>query len=385
MSCYLFNKNFSLIYSSDKDEAKWRRAIDSPSARGSDTKLKKTDAGDSKRKKERSRESKATENSGQVFKSPVTHDKEQVNPKGKREIASAHVSGKSSSRHAASNQPSSKDLEKKRQELVSRRSLTEDCRRTPAKDDCSTEKLQEKKRKPMKRTLSPELHAEPKRRDVNNMTKVAHADCNSEVQKEMLVGKSSKKFDQTVGAQSYRGKTVNDNSKEALPVVKHVDSGSKLKLLEDISPKKQDHVQLGNVLGEILKEKRPSFGGPTAKVSFKIPMKASAVKVRTNTNMFNVHSSDSSTQCSTQPSLPGSTPSKRKYFIAQQQVQRPKEVLLKTSHKPSSLCPSRPSYVSHQVQQVHTDKTREVSIQSNTSCNAQNVSVLCLGHLHLFI
>lgn len=359
---------------SDKDEAKWRRAIDSPSARGSDTKLKKTDAGDSKRKKERSRESKATENSGQVFKSPVTHDKEQVNPKGKREIASAHVSGKSSSRHAASNQPSSKDLEKKRQELVSRRSLTEDCRRTPAKDDCSTEKLQEKKRKPMKRTLSPELHAEPKRRDVNNMTKVAHADCNSEVQKEMLVGKSSKKFDQTVGAQSYRGKTVNDNSKEALPVVKHVDSGSKLKLLEDISPKKQDHVQLGNVLGEILKEKRPSFGGPTAKVSFKIPMKASAVKVRTNTNMFNVHSSDSSTQCSTQPSLPGSTPSKRKYFIAQQQVQRPKEVLLKTSHKPSSLCPSRPSYVSHQVQQVHTDKTREVSIQSNTSCNAQNIT-----------
>lgn len=368
------HKHHHRYVSSDKDEAKWRRAIDSPSARGSDTKLKKTDAGDSKRKKERSRESKATENSGQVFKSPVTHDKEQVNPKGKREIASAHVSGKSSSRHAASNQPSSKDLEKKRQELVSRRSLTEDCRRTPAKDDCSTEKLQEKKRKPMKRTLSPELHAEPKRRDVNNMTKVAHADCNSEVQKEMLVGKSSKKFDQTVGAQSYRGKTVNDNSKEALPVVKHVDSGSKLKLLEDISPKKQDHVQLGNVLGEILKEKRPSFGGPTAKVSFKIPMKASAVKVRTNTNMFNVHSSDSSTQCSTQPSLPGSTPSKRKYFIAQQQVQRPKEVLLKTSHKPSSLCPSRPSYVSHQVQQVHTDKTREVSIQSNTSCNAQNIT-----------
>ncbi|KAK7133673.1 hypothetical protein R3I94_015514 [Phoxinus phoxinus] len=365
---------------SDKDEAKWRRAIDSPSARGFDTKLKKTDAGDSKRKKERSRESKVTENSRPVFKSPVTHDKEQVNLKGKREMASAHVSGKSSSRHAGSNQPSSKDLEKKRRELVSRRSATEDFRRTPAKDDCSTEKLQEKKRKPMKRTLSPELHAEPKRRDVNKPntntnTKVAHAECNSEVQKEMLVGRISKKFDQTVGAQSSRGKTVDDNSKEALPVVKHVNSGSKLKLLEDISPKKkQDHVQLGNVPGEILKEKRPSFGDPTAKVSFKIPMKASAVKVRTNTNMFNVHSSDGSTQCSTQPSLPGSIPSKRKYFIAQQLEPRPKEVLPQTSHKPSSLCPSHPSYVSHQVQQVHTDKTREVSIQRNTSCKALNIT-----------
>ncbi|CAM4689827.1 unnamed protein product [Leuciscus chuanchicus] len=359
---------------SDKDEAKWRRAIDSPSARGFDTKLKKTDAGDSKRKKERSRESKATVNSRPVFKSPVTHYTEQVNPKGKHEIASAHVSGKSSSRHAGSNQPSSKDLEKKRQELVSRRSSSEDCRRTPAKDDCSTEKLQEKKRKPMKRTLSPELHAEPKRRDVNNITKVAQADFNSEVQKEMLVGKSSKKFDQSVGAESSCGKTVNDNSKEALTVVKHVNSGSKLKLLEAISPKKQDHVQLGNVPGEILKEKRPSFGGPTAKVSFKIPMKASAVKVWTNKNMFNVHSSDSSTQCSTQPSLPGSTPPKRKYFITQQQVQKPKEVLPQTSQKLPSLCPSPPSYVSHQVQQVHTDKTREVSIQSNTSCKAQNIT-----------
>ncbi|XP_077076654.1 transcriptional protein SWT1 isoform X1 [Siphateles boraxobius] len=363
------HKHHHRYVSSDKDEAKWRRAIDSPSARGFDTKLKKTDAGDSKRKKERSRESKATENSRPVFKSPVTYDKEQVNPKGNHEIASAHVSGKSSSRHAGSTQPSSKDLEKKRQELVSRRSAAEDCRRTPAKDDGSTEKLQEKQRKPMKRTFSPELHAEPKRRDVNKMTKVAHADCNSEVQKEILVDRSSKKLDQTVGAQSSRGKTVNDNSKEALPVVKH--SGSKLKLLEDISPKKQDHVQLSNVPGEILKEKRPSFGGPTAKVSFKIPMKASAVKVRTNANMFNVHSSDSSTQCSTQPSLPGSTPSKRKYFIAQQQVQRPKEILLQTSHKLSSLCPSRPSDVSHQV---HTDKTREVLIQSNTSCRAQNIT-----------
>ncbi|KAG1963714.1 transcriptional protein SWT1 isoform X1 [Pimephales promelas] len=366
------HKHHHQYVSSDKDEAKWRRAVDSASARGVDTKLKKTDAGDNKRKKEKSRESKETENSRPVFKSPVTHDKEQVNPKGKHEIASAHVSGKSSSKHAGLNQPSSKDLEKKRKELVSRRrSATEDCRRTPAKDDCSTEKLQEKKRKPMKRTLSPELHAEPKRRDDKNMTKVAHADCSSEVQKVMLVSRSFKKFNQTVGAQSSCGKTVNDNSKEALPVVKHVNSGSKLKLLEEISPKKQDHVQLDNVPGENLKEKRPSFGGLTANVSFKIPMKATAVKVRTNTN---VHSSDSSTQCSPQPNLPSSTPSKRKYFVTQQQVQKPKEVLPQTSHRPSSLWPSHPSYISHQVQQVHTDKTREVSIQSNTSCKAQNIT-----------
>ncbi|KAK9956644.1 hypothetical protein ABG768_014363 [Culter alburnus] len=362
---------------SDKDEAKGKRAIDSLSTRGFDKKLKKTDAGDSKRKKESSRESKAPENSRPVFKSHVTHDKEQVNPKGKHENASTHVSGKSSSRHARSNQPSSKDLEKKRQELVSRRSAPEDLWRTPAKDDCFPEKLQEKRRKPTKRPLSPELHAEPKRKDVKNMTNAAHADCHSEIQKEMrkkLVGRRSMKFDQTVCAQGSGGKTVNENSKEALPVVKHVNSGSKLKLLEDISPKKQDHIQLGNTPGVILGEKKPSFGGPTAKVSFKIPMKASAVKVRTNTDMCNVHSSDSSSQSSTQVSLPGSTPSKHKFFISQQQVQRPQEVFSQASHKPSSLCSSRPSYVSHQVQQVHTDKTREVSMPSNTSCEAQNIT-----------
>lgn len=367
-----------MIYSSDKDETKGKRAIDSPSTRGFDKKLKKTAAGDSKRKKESSRESKAPESSRPVFKSHVTHDKEQVNPKGKHENASAHVSGKSYSRHAGSNQPSSKDLEKKRQELVSRRFESEDLWRTPAKDDCFPEKLQEKRRKPTKRPLSPELHAEPKRKDVKNMTNAAHADCHSEVQKEMrkkLVGRRSMKFDQTVGAQGSGDKTVNENSKEALPVVKHVNSGSKLKFLEDISPKKQDHVQLGNAPGVILGEKSPFFGGPTAKVSFKIPMKASAVKVRTNTDMCKVLSSDSSTQSSTQASLPGSTPSKRKFFISQQQVQRPQEVFSQASNKPSSLCSSRPSYVSHQVQQVHTDKTREVSMPSNTSCEAQNVSL----------
>lgn len=367
-----------MIYSSDKDEAKGKRAIESSSTRGLDKKLKKTDAGDSKRKKESSRESKAPENSTTVFKSHVTRDKEQVNPKRKHENASTHVSGKSSSRHTGSNQPSSEDLEKKRQELVSRRSAPEDLWRTPAKDDCFPEKLQEKRRKPMKRPLSPELHAEPKRKDVKNMTNAAHTDCHSEVQKEMrkkLVGRRSMKFEQTVGAQGSGGKTVNLNSKEALPVVKHVNSGSKLKLLEDISPKKQDHVQLGNKPGVILEEKKPSFGGPTAKVSFKIPMKASAVKVRTNTDMCNVHSSDSSTQSYTQVSFPGSTPSKSNFFISKQQVPRPQEVFSQASHKPSPLCSSRPSYVSHQVQQAHTDKTREVSMPSNTSCEAQNVSL----------
>ncbi|XP_067273859.1 transcriptional protein SWT1 [Pseudorasbora parva] len=360
--------------SSDKHEAKGRRAIDSPSTRGFDTKLKKTDSGDSKRKKHRSQESKATENSRPVFKSAVTHDKEQVNPKRKHENAITHVSGKSSSRDSTSNQPSSKDLEKKRQELVLRRSALEDPRRTPAKDDCSPEKLQEKKRKPVKRALSPVLHVEPKRTDVINMKNLAPAVCNSEVQKETrkkLV--SRKKLEQTVGAQSSCVKTVNDNSKEALPVVKPVNSGSKLKLLEDISPKKQDHLQLGNAPGVNLGEKRPCFGGPTAKIRFKIPMKACAVKVRTNTDTCNVHFSDSSTQGSTQPPLPVSTPSKRTLYISQQQVQRPREVS-QTSLIPSSLCSSNPSYVPHQVQQGHTDKTREVSIPSNTSCKAQKIT-----------
>lgn len=365
-----------LICSSDKDDAKGRRAVDSPSPRGFDKKLKKTDARDSKRKKERSLERKAPENSRPVFKSPVTHDKEQVNPKGKHEKASAHAS----SRHAGPHQPSSQDLEKKRQELVSRRSAPENPSRTPAKNDCFPEKLQEKSRKPTKRPLSPELHAEPKQKDVKYMTNVAHADSYSEVQKEMrkkLVGNRSKKFVQTVGAQSSNAKTLNDDSKEALPVVKHVNSGTKVKLLEEFSPKKHDHVQTGNAPGVILREKRPSFGGPTSNISFKIPMKASAVKVRTNTDMCNVHFSESSIQSSTQAYLTGSTPSKRKLFISQRQVQRPQEVFSQASHKPSSLCSSRPSYVSHQVQQVHPDKTREVLMPSNTSCKAQNLSVLC--------
>ncbi len=373
-----------MICSSDKDRAKERRATDPTSTRGFEGGFKKAKVRDSKRREERSRESQTTENSRPVFKSPVTHEKEQVNPKGKHEKASAHISGRSSSRHAATNQPSSKELEKKRQELVSRRSTAEYPRRTPAKDDCSPEKPQEKRKKLMKRPLSPELHAEPKRRDIKNMTSATHAESHSEVQKgtkKTLVVRRSKKIDHNVGAQSSQG-----NSKEALPVVKHV--GSKLKLQDDISPKKQDHVQLGNVPGVVLGEKRPSLGGPTANVSFKILKKVTAFKAWTNTDVCNVNSSDSRTQSTAQPSFPDSTPSKHKFLISQQQGQRLQEVSAQTSHKPSSLSSSHISSRSHSrpvqaVQQTHTDKTREVTTPSNTSCKVQQVSVLRLDQLHL--
>ncbi|KAF4099658.1 transcriptional protein SWT1 isoform X2 [Onychostoma macrolepis] len=361
--------------SSDKDRAKERRATDPTSTRGFEGGFKKAKVRDSKSREERSRESQTTENSRPVFKSPVTHEKELVNPKGKHEKASAHISGRSSSRHAATNQPSSKELEKKRQELVSRRSTAEYSRWTPAKDDRSPEKPQEKRWKPMKRPLSPELHAEPKRSDIKNMTSAAHAESHSEVQKgkkSSLVARRSKKIDHNVGAPSSQG-----NSKEALPVVKHV--GSKLKL-EDISPKKQDRVQLGNVPGVVLGEKRPSLGGPTANVSFKILKKVNAVKAWSNTDVCNVNSSDSRTQSTAQSSFPDSTPSKHKFLISQLQGQRLQEVSAQTSHKPSSLSLSHISSRSHSrpvqtVQHAHTDKTREVTTPSSTSYKVQHVTL----------
>ncbi|XP_016146065.1 transcriptional protein SWT1 isoform X2 [Sinocyclocheilus grahami] len=358
--------------SSGQDKAKERRATDSTSTRGFEGRFKKTEVRDRKSREERSRESQATENSRPVFKSPVTHEKEQLNPKRKHENASPHISGRSSSRHAATNQPSSNELEKKRRELVSRRSTAEYPRWIPAKDDCPSEKLQEKRRKLVKRPLSPELHAEPKRRDIKNMTNAAHAESHSEVQKEMrktLEARRYKKINRNVGAQS-----SHNNSKEALPVVKHVDSGSKLKLQEDISPKKQEHVHLGNVPDVFLGEKRPSLGGPTVNVSFKIPKKASAVKAWTNTDVCNVNSADSRTQSTAQPSFPGSTPSKHKFLISQQQGQRLQEVSAQTSHKPTALSSSHLSSISHQVQQAHADKTREVTTPNNTSCKVQHVT-----------
>ncbi|KAL0164842.1 hypothetical protein M9458_040595, partial [Cirrhinus mrigala] len=334
--------------------------------RGFERTFKKTEVRERKSREERSQESQATEKSRPVFKSPVTHEKEQANHKGKYENAVSQISGRISSRHAATIQPSSKELEKKRQELVSRRSTAEHLTRTSAKDDCSSEKLQEKSRKLMKRRLSPELHAESKRRDVKDTTNAAHAESHSEVQKEMrktLVARRSTKLHHNVGAQSSQ-----DNSKEVLPVVKHVDSASKLKLQDDILPKKQKHVQLGNVPGVILGEKSTSFGGPRANVSFRIPKKASAVKAGANTDVCNVNSLASRTQNTAQPSFPDSTPSKHKFLVSQQQGQKLQEVSVQTSHKPSPLCLSNLMSVSHQVQQAQTDKTREVTTPSNTSC-----------------
>ncbi|KAK2884070.1 hypothetical protein Q8A67_017707 [Cirrhinus molitorella] len=350
-------------HSSDKEKAKERRATDSTSTRGFEGRFKKTEVRDHKSTEQKSRESQAAEKSRPVFKCPVTHKKEKANPEGKHENASPQISGRSSSRHAATNQPSSKEFEKKRQELVSRRSTPEHPRHTPAKDVCSPGELQEKRRKLMKRRMSPELHAEPKQKHIKDMTNAAHAESHSEVQKEIrktLVARRSNKSNHNVGAQSFQ-----DNSKKALPVVKPVDSGSKLKLQEDISPKKQKHVQLGNVPGVILPEKRPSFGGPTVNVSFKIPKKSSAVKAGANTDVCNVNTSTSRTQSNAQPSFPGSKG---------QQGQMIQEVSAQTSHKPSSVCLSHLSSVSHQVQQAQTDKAREVTMLSNTSCKIQNVT-----------
>ncbi|XP_052391471.1 transcriptional protein SWT1 isoform X1 [Carassius gibelio] len=358
--------------SSDQDKAKEMRAKYSTSPRGFEGRFKKTEVSDSKSREERSRESQATENFRPVFKSTVTHEKEQLNPKRKHENLSPNISGSSSTRHAATNQPSSKELEKKRRELVSRRSTAECPRRIPAKDEYPPEKLQEKRRKLMKRPLSPELHAEPRRRDIKYMTNAAHAESHSEVQKEMrktLMATRCKKINPNVDTQRSHNKP-----KEALPVVKHEESGSKLKSQEDVSPKKPEHVQLGNEPGVNLGEKRTSLGGPTAKVSFKIPKKASAVKAWTNTNVCNVNSSEGRTQSTTQPSFPGSTPSKHTYLITQQQGQRPQKVSAQTSHKPTSLSSSHLSSISHQVQEAHTDKTREVTTPNNTSCNVQHVT-----------
>ncbi|XP_050994848.1 transcriptional protein SWT1 isoform X2 [Labeo rohita] len=352
------------------DKAKERRATNLTS-RDSEIKVKKTEVRDSKSRGERSQESQATEKSRPVFKSPATDEKQQASPKRKHENASLHISGSSSSRHAATNLPSSKELEKKRQELVSRRSTAEHPRRTPAKDDFSPEKLQEKRRKFMKRRLSPELHAELEQKHIKDIINAPHAESHSKVQKEMrksLVARRSNKIYHDVGAQSSQ-----DNSKEVLAVVKHVDSASKLKL-DDISPKKQKQVHLGVVPGVILGEKRLSFGGPTPNVSFKIHKKASAVKAGANTDVCNVNSSASRTQSTTQPSFPGSSPSKHNFLISQQQGQKLQEDSVQTSHKPSPLYSSNLMSVSHQVQQARTDKTREVTTPSNTSCKVQHVT-----------
>ncbi|XP_051511696.1 transcriptional protein SWT1-like [Myxocyprinus asiaticus] len=363
------NKHRRRHESSDKD--KRRRATDSQSTRKDSPKkerLKKTDVEIRKSKKERSPEGKATETSRTVFKLPVTKEKESVNAKMmKHENASPHISGRSSNRHTATKQPSSKELEEQRQKLVSRRSAPEELKSRPSQEDSTPEELQEKRRKLMKRSLSPEFHSEAKRRDIKNLTSsnLAHTDSQSKVLWEIrkkLVGRRSKEIDQTVGAKmkpSSHGKTVNDHSKEALPVVKHVDTGTKLKL----PPCTKHHVQSNTATSAILREERPS-SGPMPKVNFKIPKKASGIKAQTKTDIWNVNldSSDSRTRCNV------GSPST---LLISQQRQRPQKVSAQTSNKPSSLCSSHSLYLS-QVQQLQTDKT-EATTPSNTPCKAEHI------------
>ncbi|XP_056337392.1 transcriptional protein SWT1 isoform X2 [Danio aesculapii] len=351
----------------DKDEAKGRRATVSLPEKTFEAILNKRDAGESKKKRTKKNKNKGTEKSKPVLTLPNKHDKKCMNVKGKHKNASPHISEKK-----PKDQPSSEVVAKKRQKLVSRKPASEDLRWTLAKDDCLLEKLQQRRMKPMKRRLSQELHVQPKRRNVKNGTDVAQT-APTEMRKK-LVGKRSKKINQPAGASllDSPGKTMKNNSKEAMPAVKHV--RSKPKLLEDISPKKKDHVKQRKALGVLLREKHPAFCGSIANTKFKIPKLPSAVKAQTNTDIFNVNSSDRRTQITPQPSLPGSSPAKPQNFLLRQQMQKPEEVSAQTSHELSSPCSSRLSYVSHQVQQVHTDDKREVTMSDSAFRNEQHIS-----------
>lgn len=359
----------------DKDEAKGRKTIVSLSEKTFEARSNKTDVGESKSKKKRSKKNKnkGTEKSRPVLNLPNVHEKKCVNAKSKHKNASPHIS-----ENQPKHQPSSEEVTKKRQKLVSRKSVSEDLRSTLAKDDCLLEKPHQRR---MKRRLSPELHAQPKRRYVKNRTDVAQTNCHFEAPTEMrkkLVGKRSKNINQPAGASLLisHGKTINNTSKEAMSAVKHVGSKLKLKLLfgEDISPKKQDHVKQRKASGVLLGEKSQSFCGSITNTKFKIPKLPSAVKAQTNTDIFNVDFSDSRTQITPQLSHPGSSPAKPQNFLLRQQMQKPEEVSAQTSHELSSPCSSRLSYVSHQVQQVHKDDKREVPMPDSASCNKQHIS-----------
>ncbi|XP_051952473.1 transcriptional protein SWT1-like isoform X2 [Xyrauchen texanus] len=386
------NKHHCRHKSSEKDEAKGRRVNDSQSTRKDSPKKgrrEKTDVEKRKSKDRRSPEGKATSNSWTVFNLPFTQEKEKVIAKRKHENASPHVSGRSSSRHAATNQTSSKELKEQRPKLVSRRSASDEARQKPARDDSSPEELQEKRRMVMKRSLSPEFHSEAKRRDIKYMTSsnLAHTDSQSDVLKEMrkkLVGRRSNEIDQTVSAKiknSSHGKTVNDHCKKALPVLKYVDSGAKLKLPKDISQKHQDctkyHVQSKKAPATILKEENTS-SCPMPKVSFKITKKASAIKAQTKKNIWNMNldSSDSRNRCNSQSSLPDSVAadSPSSLLMSHQQRQRPQNISAQTSNKQSSFCSSQSLYLS-QVQQLQTDKT-EATTPSKTPCKADHITPL---------
>ncbi|KAI7799626.1 transcriptional protein SWT1 [Triplophysa rosa] len=348
----------------DKEKSKGRRASDSStqSISLSKARLTKTDVVPKKSKEEVSLKSKATENSRTV-KSHITEYKEKVTARRKHDNTSPTISGKSFSRHTATNQPSSKELESQRQKLVSRRSAPE--KPKPAHDD-SPSKEQEKRRKLLKRSLSPEHHTDVKRRDEKNVTSnsLAHRESQSEALKEMrkkLVSRRSKEFDQAVGVNTSHDKTV-----KSLPVVKHVDSATKPKLPEDCSHKKQDERQC------------PAF---MPKISFKIPKKASTVKAQRNTDIWNVHLaySRSRTRCNSQACLTetvvAGSPSTNTSLVSKRQEQTPQKVLASTSNPLFGNRSSHPLHLNSvgAVQQVQTDKSKDVTTPSVTSCKFQEI------------
>ncbi|KAA0708483.1 Transcriptional protein SWT1 [Triplophysa tibetana] len=338
-----------------EEKSKGRRATVSStqSISPNKTRVTKTDVVLKKSKEDGSLKSKATEKSRTV-KSHITEDKEKVTAIRKHDNTSPAISGKSFSRHTATNQLSSKELESQRQKLVSRRSAPE--KPKPAQDDSSS-KEQEKRRKLLKRSLSPEPHTDAKRRDEKNVTSnsSAHQESQSEAFKEMrkkLVSRRSKEFDQAVGVTTSHDKTV-----KPLPVVKPLDSATEPKLPEDFSHKQQDERQFPVLM---------------PKISFKIPKKASTVKAQTKTDIWNVHlaSSRSRTQCNSQAkTVVAGSSSTNTFLISKRQEQTPQKVLGSTSNPLLGNRLSHPLHLNSTgaVQQVQTDKPKEVTTPSPTS------------------
>lgn len=362
---YILILDSSLDFSVDKEKSKGRRGTDSSTQSISPNKerLTKTDVVP-KKSKEGILKSKATEMSRTV-KSHITEDIEKQTARRKHDNTSPTISGKSFSRHTATNQPSSKELETQRQKLVSRRSAPE--KPKPAQDD-SPSKEHEKRRKLLKRSLSPEHQTDAKRRDEKNVTSnsSAHRESQSEDLKEMrkkLVSRRSKEFDHAVCVTTSHDKTV-----KSLPVVKYVDSAAEPKLPEDFSHKQQDGRQ---------------FPALVPKISFKIPKKASTVKAQTKTDIWNVRlaSSGSRTRCNSQAkTVVAGSPSTNTFLISKRQEQTPQKVLASTSNLLLGNRSSHPLHLNSPgaVQRVQTDKSKEVTTPSFTSCKVL-VRYFCLG------
>ncbi|TRZ02410.1 hypothetical protein DNTS_034466 [Danionella cerebrum] len=263
-----------------------------------------------------------------------------------RKSPSPHTSGKGSTKHPTTEQHSSKE----KKEHVSKWVSEEDSR-TPRKNDSQENNL--------KRRLSPELHAEPKPKDIKSTISVTHTD--SEVPKKMtkMLEVSSKMVPQT-------DKTGINSAKKSWETFRRLHVGSKLKIPKTISYKKEDSVavkdsvELKNTADVISGHKNTSFHGSSS-ISFKIPKKGTVARVQTNREIFDAFSPDSPTQSTTQPSLTP-TPAKPALFIPKLLKPKALEVSTQNPQETASLASLLPSIVSPQVQQVNTDHKEEVTV-----------------------